>query len=81
VVLGSALASALPSSLVNTIETSRWSPPSPDPSGLAYDPATNRLFISDGEVDEMSIYKGVNYYESTLGGTLARNHEHVEVHE
>jgi hypothetical protein len=65
-------AAALPSSIVNTIETFRWSPPSPDPSGLAYNPATNRLLVSDGEVDEMSIYAGVNYYETTLSGTVLR---------
>jgi hypothetical protein len=62
----------IPSALVNTIDTSRWSPASPDPSGLAYDATANRLLVSDGEVDEMSIYKGVNYYESTLGGTVTR---------
>jgi hypothetical protein len=45
-----ATAAAVPSTLLNTIDTSRWSPPSPDPSGLAYDPATNRLLVSDGEV-------------------------------
>jgi len=67
-----AFAAAVPSSLVNTIDTSRWSPASPDPSGLAYNPATNRLVVSDGEVDEMSIYRDVNYYEATLGGSLAR---------
>jgi len=67
-----AFAAAVPSSLVNTIDTSTWSPASPDPSGLAYNPATNRLVVSDGEVDEMSIYRDVNYYEATLGGSLAR---------
>ena len=67
-----ALAAPVPSSLVNTIETWRWSPPSPDPSGLAYDSNTNRLLVSDSEVDEMSIYAGANYYEATLGGKLLR---------
>jgi hypothetical protein len=61
-----------PSALVQTIDTSRWSPPSPDPSGIAYEPGRNRLLVSDGEVDEMSIYSGTNYYESTLGGQLLR---------
>jgi sugar lactone lactonase YvrE len=70
--LATASATAVPSSLVNTVETFRWSPPSPDPSGLAYDPTTNRLLVSDGEVDEMSIYAGVNYYETTLSGTVMR---------
>jgi len=57
---------------VNTIDTSRWSPASPDPSGLAYDSNTKRLLVSDGEVDEMSIYAGANYYEASLGGSLLR---------
>src|SRR5215212_7433983 len=67
-----ALAAPVPSSLVNTIDTSRWSPASPDPSGLAYDSTSNRLLVADGEVDEMSIYKGVNYYESTLSGSVVK---------
>ena len=68
----STAAASAPSSLVQTIDTSRWSPPSPDPSGLAYEPGRNRLLMSDGEVDEMNIYDGANYYESTLGGSLLR---------
>jgi hypothetical protein len=67
-----AAAATLPSSLVHTIDTSRWSIPSPDPSGLAYDTSTKRLLVGDGEVDEMSAYKGANYYESTLAGSLVR---------
>lgn len=67
-----AFAAPVRSSLVNTIETSRWSPPSPDPSDLAYDSNTNRLLVSDGEVDEMSLFSGANYYEATLGGSLLR---------
>ena len=62
-----------PSTLVQTIDTSRWSPPSPDPSGIAYEPGRNRLLVSDGEVDEMSIYSGANYYESSLTGQLLRS--------
>jgi SdiA-regulated len=61
-----------PSTLVNTIHTSLWLPASPDPSGLAYDRPRNRLVITDGEVEEMSIYAGANYFESTLNGTLLR---------
>jgi hypothetical protein len=69
---GEALAAPLQSSLVNTIKTSQWSPASPDPSGVAYDSLANRLLVVDGEVDEMSIFKGANYYEATLGGNLVR---------
>jgi hypothetical protein len=69
---GEARAASFSSSLVNTIDTSRWSPASPDPSGLAYDSVANRLLVVDGEVDEMRIYSGANYYEATLGGALLR---------
>ena len=69
---GEALAAPLPSSLVNTIKTSQWSPASPDPSGIAYDSRANRLLVVDGEVDEMSIWKGANYYDATLAGDLVR---------
>src|SRR5215211_2468192 len=79
-----AVAAALPSSLVNTIDTSRWSPASPDPSGITYDSLSQRLLVADGEVDEMSIYKGANVFEATLAGnvvkttnTLAFSHEPV----
>jgi hypothetical protein len=60
------------SSLVRTIDTSRWVPASPDPSGLDYDAARSRLLVSDGEVDEMSIYADANYYEASLSGVLLR---------
>ena len=67
-----ALAAPVPSSLVNTIKTSRWGPASPDPSGIAYDPRANRLLVVDGEVDEMSIFRSANYFETTLAGGLLR---------
>jgi PKD repeat protein len=56
--------------LVATGDTSLWSPPSPDPSGVTYIPGTDRLMVSDGEVDEMPIYAGANFYNATRGGTL-----------
>ncbi|BAY24263.1 hypothetical protein NIES2100_40570 [Calothrix sp. NIES-2100] len=55
--------------LVRTIDTSVFSPSSPDPSGIAYNPYTNRLLIADGEVDEMSIFRGVNMFERSVSGT------------
>ena len=58
--------------LVQSVLTSLWSPPSPDPSGLAYDPTSNNLLISDGEVNEMPIYDGVNLWEATLTGSQVR---------
>ena len=69
---GEALAAPLKSSLVNTIHTSAWSPPSPDPSGIAYDSLSKRLLVTDGEVEEMSIWRSANYYEASLAGALLR---------
>jgi uncharacterized protein YjiK len=61
------------STLVRTTETSRYSPPSPDPSGLAYAGHLGSLVIADGEVDEMTIYAGANMFETTLSGSLSRS--------
>ena len=63
----------LPSTLVRTFNTSNtaWNPSSPDPAGIDYWPARQRLLISDSEVDEMSIYfQGKNVFLSTTSGTL-----------
>lgn len=57
--------------LVAVRDTSAWSPPSPDPSGITYNPTTDRLIISDGEVDEMPLYAGANIYRLTRQGGLA----------
>jgi uncharacterized protein YjiK len=56
--------------LVRTILTSQLSPPSPDPSGITYIASTDQLFVSDGEVDEMSIFHNANYYLMTRTGAL-----------
>ena len=56
--------------LVKVIDTSKFSPPSPDPSGITYIPTTGRLLVSDAEVEEMSIYAGVNLYSVTTAGAL-----------
>ncbi|WP_429810071.1 RTX toxin [Ensifer sp. B1-9] len=59
--------------LVHTVLTSQWSPESPDPSGITYISHLGTLMISDGEVDEMSIFKGKNLFEMSLNGTLIRS--------
>ena len=56
--------------LVRTILTSQWSPASPDPSGIAYIPHLGTFLVSDGEVDEMSIFKGKNVFEMSPSGQL-----------
>ena len=58
--------------LVQTIDTSKWNPASPDPSGAAYRPSTDRLLIADSEVDEQTGagYHGVNLWTITRGGSV-----------
>ncbi|WP_147331991.1 PKD domain-containing protein [Geodermatophilus marinus] len=63
-----AQAAVVEASLVATRPTSTWARPSPDPSGITYNPATNRLIISDGEVEEMQWYAGTNLFISRLDG-------------
>lgn len=59
--------------LVKTTHTSQFSPPSPDPAGLAYLPASRSLLISDSEVNEVEdLFSGDNFYEVSPGGNLVR---------
>ncbi len=64
-------ASAVPTptpTLEQTIDTSLYVPSSPDPSGIAYVPAQDRLLISDSEVNEMPIFAGFNLFTGTRTG-------------
>jgi hypothetical protein len=65
-----ALMAAVTPISVRVVATSAFSPPSPDPSGVAYLPGADRLFIADGEVDEMSIFRGANLFTTTRPGEL-----------
>jgi hypothetical protein len=58
--------------IVRTTALYSLSPPSPDPSGICYDPLTGRLIIVDGEVEEMTIWAGMNVWETSLTGSLQR---------
>ncbi len=62
-----AAVSTVTARLLRTIATSGWSPSSPDPSGIAYDAANGRFIVSDGEVEEMPLYKGFNLWTAPLG--------------
>ncbi len=64
------VASTSSSSLVQTMDLSLLSPPSPDPAGITYLLSSNTLLVSDGEVDEMPIFVGVNLFEMSLTGNL-----------
>ncbi len=64
------LAANVDPSNVRIVETSEFDPPSPDPSGIAFLPSADRLFIVDGEVDEMGIFEGSNFFETTRAGAV-----------
>ena len=56
--------------LIQIIDTSRFSPPSPDPAGLALLPSGD-LLMSDSEVDEMpALFEGKNLFQVTTDGRL-----------
>ncbi|MGD9145550.1 MAG: hypothetical protein PVI80_08310, partial [Anaerolineae bacterium] len=60
-------------SLVQTIDTSAFHPPSPDAAGIIYIEPEGTLLMSDSEVDEMPMYfTGDNVFEINLDGSLAR---------
>lgn len=58
--------------LVQTIDTSKWSPASPDPAGITYRPSIDRLIVVDSEVDERTGagYHGVNLWEIRRTGAV-----------
>ena len=64
------------SALVNTVDMAAVSPPSPDPSGLAYQPESGRLFLTDGEVEEtvngITHFQGADQWELSLAGSVLR---------
>ncbi len=59
--------------LVQIIDTSQWSPPSPDPMDITYLPGPNRLVLSDAEVEEapQPYWRGANVFELRLSGSLS----------
>jgi len=63
-------ASTVKATLVNTTDTSLFTPPAPDTAGITFLTNENRLLISDSEVNEMPIFTGKNLFEITYGGTL-----------
>ena len=64
------------SSLVKTLDTSKITPPSPDPDGLVYLPLNQTLLMSDSEVEEIvngiTHFAGANIWELTLNGSVVR---------
>jgi hypothetical protein len=59
--------------LIKVTQTSKFSPASPDPSGIAYISHLGGLLIADGEVDEIdSLFTGKNLFQTNLKGTLQK---------
>jgi len=56
--------------LVQTIETSPFDPPSPDPAGITYFPGSQTFLVSDSEVNETPLFVDVNLFEITPSGSL-----------
>ncbi|MGH8248047.1 MAG: Ig-like domain-containing protein, partial [Gammaproteobacteria bacterium] len=71
------VASTIVPTLVRTTFTSQWSSPSPDPMGGAYIPTSNRLMISDSEIEEYQrpYWNGGNIFSSTLQGDFLTLHD------
>jgi uncharacterized protein YjiK len=71
-----AVAADFTSSLVNTVDMGALSPPSPDPSGITYVSAGDKLVITDAEVEEtvqgITHFQGANVWELTRSGTIIR---------
>lgn len=59
-----------PVTVVRTIDTSSFSTPSSDPSGLEFVRQPNRLLIADSEIDELPIFAGANLFYTNISGTL-----------
>jgi hypothetical protein len=56
--------------LVRSRDLWRWATPSPDATGLTYDPKAKRMLISDAEVDETPRWEGKNFFITTRTGRL-----------
>lgn len=65
-----AAAAVVTATLERTVLLSDLMPPSPDPSGIAWDPGANRFVISDSEVEETVIFQDANLFELNLAGNL-----------
>ncbi len=70
-----------PGVVINTIQTSLWVPPSPDPSGITYRPDTGQLLTCDAEVEEtvqgITIYQGVNIWTHSRSGVVSSTYTTV----
>jgi Ca2+-binding RTX toxin-like protein len=60
--------------VVQIIDTTKWSKPSPDPSGMAFipgaTPGTDTLLMSDSEIDETPFFRPDNLFYMSATGTF-----------
>lgn len=69
--LGAALAAPnVTATLIRTIQTSNFVPPSTDPADIAYLKPSKRLLVCDSEVEETSYFQGFNLFQLSLAGEL-----------
>src|SRR5690349_148270 len=55
--------------VVQIIDTTKWSAPSPDPSGMAYVPGTGLLMV-DSEIDETPFFRTDNLFHLSATGAF-----------
>ena len=58
--------------VVTEIDTSTWSRPSPDPSGITYLPGSDRFLVVDSEVDETPHWRRANAWLIDRDGIVQR---------
>ena len=73
VTLFAAAPAAAGPSVVAEIDTSTWDPPSPDPSGIAVIPRSDRFLVVDGEVDETPHWDRANAWLVGRDGSALRS--------
>ena len=56
--------------LIQSIATSGFSSPSPDPAGIVYIDDSNTLLISDSEINETPLFEGDNLFEINTSGNI-----------
>ena len=59
------------SRVISSIDTAAFG--IPDPSGIAYDPVSNRIFVTDSEVDEPPFNSAFDLYAFSPDGTLQQS--------
>jgi DNA-binding beta-propeller fold protein YncE len=59
--------------LVSVIRAFAWSPPSGDPTGIAWDRRARHFVVTDSEIDELATYAGSNLWFMNVRGSVLRS--------